>query len=81
MTLGACPNVDSSFILALIAKVSRRTCAVALGSLNLNDIVWLRSYEGMNRFNLLKLDKVSVFRDECLCNAIKQNPVAFASQS
>ncbi len=37
-----------------------------MGSLNLNDIVWLRSYEGMNRFNLLELDKVSVFRDECL---------------
>jgi hypothetical protein len=35
-----------------------------LGSLNLNDIVWLRSYEGMNRFNLLELDKVSVFRDD-----------------
>jgi hypothetical protein len=35
-----------------------------LGSLSLNDIVWLRSYEGMNRFNLLGLDKVSVFRDD-----------------
>jgi len=30
--------------------------------------VWLRSYEGMNRFNLLELDKVSVFRDGLLCN-------------
>jgi hypothetical protein len=39
-----------------------------LGSLNLNDIVWLRSYEGMNRFNLLELDKVSVFRDDGLYN-------------
>jgi len=35
-----------------------------LGSLNLNDIVWPRSYEGMSRFYLVTLDKVSVFRDE-----------------
>ena len=37
------------------------------------DILWLISYEGMNRENLITIDKVSVFRDGSWFFAINNN--------